>query len=65
MIVLRPGASLTLTQLTEHLAHQHVAVYKWPERLAIVAQLPRNPLGKVVRAALRGAALAALAESGA
>lgn len=65
VVVLRPGASLTLTQLTEHLAHQHVAVYKWPERLAIVAQLPRNPLGKVVRAALRGAALAALAESGA
>lgn len=61
VVVLRAGASLTLLDLTGHLAQQQVAIYKWPERLVIVAQLPRNPLGKVVRGALRAVALETLA----
>jgi len=31
-------------------------VFKWPERLRVVAQLPRNPVGKVVRGELMRAA---------
>jgi non-ribosomal peptide synthetase component E (peptide arylation enzyme) len=57
MIVPREGASLTLDELTAYLKAQHVAIYKWPERLVLVKQLPRNPVGKVVRSELRRAAL--------
>lgn len=57
VVVLRPGASLTLEELTAHLKGQQVAIYKWPERLTIVSQLPRNPVGKVVRNDLRHVAL--------
>ena len=57
MIVPREGTSLTLDELTAYLKAQHVAIYKWPERLVLVKQLPRNPVGKVVRSELRRAAL--------
>ena len=60
VVVLRAGSSLTLEDLTRHLAQQQVAIYKWPEHLAIVQQLPRNPVGKVVRSDLRAVALDAL-----
>ncbi len=60
VVVPRPGATLTLDELTDYLQQQHVAIYKWPERLVVVKQLPRNPVGKVVRGDLRRAALAAL-----
>lgn len=53
VVVLRPGASITLADLTRHLESQQVAIYKWPERLVIVKQLPRNPVGKLVRRDLR------------
>lgn len=57
VVVLRPGASLTLEDLTNYLREQQVAIYKWPERLVIAEQLPRNPVGKVVRNDLRRSAL--------
>lgn len=57
VVVLRPGSNLTLEELTAHLKEQQVAIYKWPERLTIVSQLPRNPVGKVVRNDLRHVAL--------
>lgn len=57
VVVLRPGTSITLEDLIAYLKTQHVAIYKWPEHLVIVAQLPRNPVGKVVRSDLRRVAL--------
>jgi acyl-CoA synthetase (AMP-forming)/AMP-acid ligase II len=35
---------------------EEVAIYKWPERLMIVDQIPRTPLGKVQKALLKGEA---------
>lgn len=57
IVVPRPGASITLADLTSYLQSQQVAIYKWPERLIIVKQLPRNPVGKVVRRDLRRVAI--------
>ncbi len=52
VIVPRPGEELSLEQLAAHFASRGAAVFKRPERLRAVAQLPRNPVGKVVRAEL-------------
>lgn len=47
------GHPPTLEQLLDLLRAQEVARFKWPERLEIVAALPRNPVGKVLKRALR------------
>ena len=52
VVVPRPGSEVTLERLQQHFAARGVAVFKWPERLRVVAQLPRNPVGKVVRGEL-------------
>ncbi len=49
---LRPGQSLTFEDLQRHFESRGLARFKWPERLRIVGQLPRNPVGKVIRAEL-------------
>ncbi len=48
--VLRPGKGLTLEELKQHFGARGLAKFKWPEQLRLVAQLPRNPVGKVIRA---------------
>jgi non-ribosomal peptide synthetase component E (peptide arylation enzyme) len=53
VIALKPGATLTLPELNEHLSAQQIATYKLPERLAIVDTLPRNPVGKILKRQLR------------
>lgn len=53
VVVLSEGATLTLEQLVQHFADHDVAKYKWPEHLFLIDQLPRNPLGKVVKHELR------------
>lgn len=50
--VLRAGAQLTLPQLREW-ADGRIARYKLPTELHLVAALPRNPSGKVLKAQLR------------
>ena len=52
-MVLRPGATLALSELTAHLDVQHVARQKYPERIEFVDALPRTPTGKVQKFALR------------
>jgi malonyl-CoA/methylmalonyl-CoA synthetase len=47
-IVLRPDGDLTLETL-RHWAKSQLATYKVPTRLAIVAALPRNAMGKVMK----------------
>jgi fatty-acyl-CoA synthase len=49
---LKEGASLTLEELREF-STQHLAKYKIPLRLHIVAELPRNPAGKVLKYVLK------------
>ncbi|MBP6382011.1 MAG: acyl-CoA synthetase [Pseudomonadales bacterium] len=50
--VLREGASLDLEALSAWCAGK-LSVYKLPRRLAVVASLPRNAMGKVLKPGLR------------
>jgi len=49
----KEGEALTLEDIVEFLKAKKVAVFKWPERLLISEQLPRNPVGKVLRVKLK------------
>ena len=49
MAALRPGATLTLEQLIAHVESRGVARFMWPERLELIASLPRNVSGKVLK----------------
>ncbi|MGH9104027.1 MAG: (2,3-dihydroxybenzoyl)adenylate synthase [Acidimicrobiales bacterium] len=51
-VVLRPGASLELGELVEHLAGFEIARYKLPERLETMGSLPLSGFGKVSKAQL-------------
>lgn len=55
VVVAAPGHEITLTALAEHCRAQGLARYKCPERLRVVDELPRNPMGKVVKRALQAA----------
>ncbi len=52
-VVLRPGAALSIADLQAHFQAMGLAIQKTPERLEIVPALPRNALGKVLKAELR------------
>jgi len=62
-VTLRPGQSLTLAQLRQHLAAQEVAKHFWPERLEIIDEMPRTPTGKIQKFVLRERARKLLPES--
>jgi fatty-acyl-CoA synthase len=51
-LVLRPGASPSMQDLAARF-HGHLARYKHPRRIVLVAQLPRTALGKVQAARLK------------
>ena len=53
MVVLRPGESLTLEELVAWLRARSIASFKLPERLEVRDELPRNPVGKVLKRLLR------------
>ncbi|MCD2197981.1 AMP-binding protein [Actinomycetospora endophytica] len=53
VVVPRPGAEVTLESLGAFLGEQGVARQKCPERLEVVAELPRTPTGKVQKFKLR------------
>ncbi|MBU3738953.1 MAG: acyl--CoA ligase [Rhodoferax sp.] len=58
-VVPRPGQTLTLASLLDHLRdEQKLAVIKLPERLVLLDSLPRNPNNKVMKSALRDRAMA-------
>ncbi|MBI9090686.1 MAG: acyl--CoA ligase [Desulfobacterium sp.] len=48
-----PGQTLSLDGLVDFLNKKGVARYKHPERLEITPVIPRNPVGKVLKKALR------------
>jgi cyclohexanecarboxylate-CoA ligase len=50
---LRDGASLTMADMIAHLEAQKMARQYMPERLEIVAELPRTPSGKIQKFRLR------------
>ncbi|MGC8659070.1 MAG: class I adenylate-forming enzyme family protein, partial [Desulfomonilaceae bacterium] len=49
----REDQSLTLESLVNYLTELGMAVYKLPERLEIVGAIPRNSVGKILKAQLR------------
>lgn len=53
VVVLKPGAALTLDDVRAHFAASGLARQKTPERLVVVEELPRTALGKVRKADLR------------
>jgi acyl-CoA synthetase (AMP-forming)/AMP-acid ligase II len=57
VLMLEPGAAVSIELIAKAFADLGVARQKVPERLEIVAELPRTPTGKVQKAELRGALL--------
>jgi long-chain acyl-CoA synthetase len=51
-IELRPGARASADEIVEH-AKLHLASYKRPKSVEIVAELPRNTMGKLLKRELR------------
>lgn len=60
-VVPRDGHNPDLADISAWMESRDVALFKRPERLVVVAQLPRNAMNKVVRSELRQIVLAALA----
>ena len=52
-VVLREGASLTLTDVSGYMAKNTVAKNYWPERIEVLDALPKTPSGKVQKFKLR------------
>ncbi|MFJ4921497.1 3-phosphoshikimate 1-carboxyvinyltransferase [Streptomyces sp. NPDC088725] len=52
-VVLEDGAALEFAAMRRYLDEHQVAKQYWPERLERLAELPRNPVGKVQKFALR------------
>lgn len=52
VVVLKPGASVTEEELIEF-CRQRLASFKKPESVVFVEELPRNPMGKVLKRVLR------------
>ncbi len=49
VIVVKPGETVTLEDLSRYFESRKVAKFKWPERLHIVEALPRNAMNKLTR----------------
>ena len=53
-VVPRPGAAVSLQGLVQYLRDDcRVAVYKCPEHLLLLTEMPRNPVGKLLKRELR------------
>ena len=52
-VILREGCALTLPELVAFLEARHIARFKLPERLEIVAEFSLSPAGKILRRELR------------
>jgi acyl-CoA synthetase (AMP-forming)/AMP-acid ligase II len=53
VIVSKPGETVTLDELTGFLREKGLAVFKLPEKLRCVDEIPHNATGKVLRAELK------------
>ena len=64
-IQLRPDQTLELQELSRFLIEEKkIAIFKLPERLELVKELPRNPVGKLLKRELRQTMQAVLGLSG-
>ena len=52
-VVLRPGQAFDLAALQAFMAESKVAKQYWPERVEVLAALPRTPSGKIQKFRLR------------
>ncbi|WP_312470287.1 class I adenylate-forming enzyme family protein [Neobacillus sp.] len=52
-IVSRESIEIKLEEIVEFLKEKKIASYKLPERLVLLKQLPRNPVGKIMKNHLR------------
>ena len=52
-VVPQPGEQLGFDELIAFLKQQHIAGFKLPERLEIVAEFPISPVGKILKRQLR------------
>jgi acyl-CoA synthetase (AMP-forming)/AMP-acid ligase II len=52
-VVAAPGQDITIEELNSLLTEKGVARYKHPERLEVCDQIPRNPVGKILKKDLR------------
>ena len=52
VVVAKPGATVTEDELLAH-ARERLAGYKAPKYVALVASLPKNPSGKILKRDLR------------
>jgi acyl-CoA synthetase (AMP-forming)/AMP-acid ligase II len=52
LVVKKPGAELSMTDVVEH-CRPRMAGFKRPEDVVFVDELPRNPMGKVLKRVLR------------
>jgi acyl-CoA synthetase (AMP-forming)/AMP-acid ligase II len=52
-VVPKEGEKVTLGELTSFMKEQDIAIYKLPERLEITKEIPRNPVGKMLKNILR------------
>jgi acyl-CoA synthetase (AMP-forming)/AMP-acid ligase II len=55
VVVAADGAEVRLSDLVDHCRGLGLARYKWPEQLQVVAQIPRNSMGKILKRDLIGA----------
>ena len=52
-VSLRPGTSLDLAAVCRHLAAEGFSKHFWPERLEVLAEMPRTATGKIQKFVLR------------
>ena len=53
VVVLAPGATLTLDDVVAHCKGEGMTPFKMPERLEVVDTIPRNAMGKILKNDLR------------
>ena len=54
VVVAQPGQDICLQDLVDYLKNvKEVASFKWPEKMILLDELPRNPVGKVLKRELR------------
>jgi len=52
-VTLRPGQTLDLARVAQHLTQEGFSKHFWPERLEVLAEMPRTPTGKIQKFVLR------------
>ena len=61
-VILKEGVTLGFAELIDFLRAKHIASFKLPERLEVVAQFPLSPVGKILKSQLRNEIAAKLAQ---